>query len=140
MHAGIAAEIPEGWRLCGENLYARHSIEYENLSSFFNLFSIWNEQNETLSWDETTTQAAALGLTMVPVIYRGLWNERAVRDLPETLDFKHQEGFVVRLAQSFSFADFSHSIAKWVRKGHVQTDQHWMFAEVVPNRLSDRSE
>jgi RNA ligase len=25
-HGGIAHHIPEGWRLCGENVYARHSI------------------------------------------------------------------------------------------------------------------
>jgi hypothetical protein len=27
-------------------------------------------------------------------------------------------------------------VAKWVRTGHVQTDEHWMFSEVVPNRLA----
>src|SRR5205823_6345936 len=40
IHAGIAHEIPEGWRLCGENLYARHSIPYKGLKSYFMLFSV----------------------------------------------------------------------------------------------------
>jgi len=29
----IGHDIPEGWRVCGENLYAQHSIAYENLST-----------------------------------------------------------------------------------------------------------
>ena len=33
LHGKICLEIPEGWRLCGENLYARHSIAYEELES-----------------------------------------------------------------------------------------------------------
>lgn len=49
LHAQIAHEIPEGWRLCGENLYAQHSIHYAGLPDYFLLFSIWNERNECLS-------------------------------------------------------------------------------------------
>ena len=40
LQASIGHDIPQGWRICGENLYARHSIVYENLSSYFYLFSI----------------------------------------------------------------------------------------------------
>jgi hypothetical protein len=47
------------------------------------------------------------------------------------------EGYVVRLAARFHYQDFAHSVAKWVRAQHVQTDQHWMFAELIPNRLKD---
>ena len=51
------------------------------------------------------------------------------------------EGYVVRLAERFAYADFAQSVAKWVRAQHVQTTQHWMFAEVVPNQLrSDNHE
>lgn len=135
-HAAIASEIPANWRLCGENLYARHSIAYDQLHSYFHLFSIWNDRNEALSWDETDYFAEKIGLITVPLLYRGPWAEALMRELPAKLDESRQEGFVVRLADSFAFSDFPASIAKWVRKGHVQTDQHWMFAEVVPNSLS----
>src|SRR5690554_4811700 len=40
LHGRIAHEIPERWRVCGENLYARHSIGYEALPSYFMLFSV----------------------------------------------------------------------------------------------------
>ena len=33
LHAGIAHEIPDGWRVCGENVYAEHSIHYRGLPS-----------------------------------------------------------------------------------------------------------
>jgi RNA ligase len=35
LHASIAHNIPLGWPICGENLYARHSIAYKNLKSYF---------------------------------------------------------------------------------------------------------
>lgn len=41
--------IPEGWRICGENMYAKHSIFYENLESYFLVFSIWDEKNVCLN-------------------------------------------------------------------------------------------
>lgn len=46
-----------------------------------------------------------------------------------------QEGYVVRLTSSFAYADFKYSAAKFVRKNHVQTDQHWMAKAVEPNML-----
>ena len=36
-----------------------------------------------------------------------------------------REGIVIRLAESFDDADFSTSLMKWVRKGHVTTSEHW---------------
>lgn len=60
LQAKIGYEIPDQWRLCGENLYAKHSIGYKDLSSYFALFSIWNENNECLSWDETKEYADTL--------------------------------------------------------------------------------
>ena len=44
--------IPEGWRVCGESMYAEHSIRYENLDSFFYAFSMWDDDNICISWDE----------------------------------------------------------------------------------------
>jgi hypothetical protein len=46
-----------------------------------------------------------------------------------------QEGYVVRVARNFRFAEFSRVVAKYVRKGHVQTSEFWMNQPVVPNLL-----
>ncbi len=45
----VGYKIPIRWRICGENLYARHSISYNNLPSYFMAFSVWNELNQCLS-------------------------------------------------------------------------------------------
>jgi hypothetical protein len=45
--------LPQGWRVCMENCYARHSIAYTHLSDYQLLLSIWDETNTCLSWQET---------------------------------------------------------------------------------------
>lgn len=132
-HQTIAHEIPEGWRICGENLYAQHSIIYSDLASYFYGFSVWSEHNECLSWQDTLEWFSLLGITSPPVFYQGLWDEDYLRRL--VIDTAKVEGYVVRLADSFHYDQFGQSVAKWVRAQHVQTEQHWMFAEVKPNQL-----
>ena len=126
-------DIPDDWRICGENLYAEHSIHYTDLNSYFEVFSIWNERNIALSYDDTIDWCKLLGLTPVPLLWRGIFDEKFIRNYK--IDTTKKEGYVVRLADSFAFEDFDKSIAKWVRKGHVQTDEHWMFKPVIPNEL-----
>lgn len=126
LHASLSADIPDGWRVCGENAWAEHSIRYENLPDFFLVFSVWNEKNICLSWDETVEWAALLGLRTVPTIWRGTWNESFLRDLyTPTFEGEACEGYVVRLARSFAYGDFRRNILKYVRKGHVTTGVHW---------------
>ena len=136
LHGRIAHLIPEGWRLCGENCYAVHSLTYAALPSYFFLFSIWDEQNSCLGWTETEEWAALLELELPPVLYRGPFSERRLRGLTAGLDPERQEGIVVRLAAGFSYGEFGQSVAKWVRAGHVTTDQFWMSRPVVPNGLA----
>jgi hypothetical protein len=136
MHGRIAHLIPEGWRVCGENVYALHSIGYSELPSYFLMFSIWNEENQCLPWDETVEWSKLLGLTHVPVLFEGTYDEGQLRDLrPDT---SVTEGYVVRLASGFPFAAFAESVAKWVRTDHVQSEEHWMHKEVVPNGLASK--
>jgi hypothetical protein len=59
-HACIAIDIPDGWRLCGENMYAQHSVIYEELVSYFYLFSVWNDLNMCLAWDDVPEWAELL--------------------------------------------------------------------------------
>lgn len=133
--SSIAHDIPKGWRICGENLWARHSIAYDSLPSYFMGFSIWDENNVCLSWDETLYYFALLGVEPVYVIYDGQWDSCNWDYIERSLDPVHDEGFVVRLADSFAYDNFGISVAKYVRKGHVQTDKHWRHQEIVPNGL-----
>ncbi len=137
LHGKLAWELPERYRFCGENLYAEHSINYQNLPSYFFLFSIWNENNQALSWDETVEWAALLGVETVPVLYRGEWDEEAIKACyPHSAWGNEPEGYVVRLAERFDYSSFRQCVAKFVRPNHVQTDQHWRSKAVVANKLA----
>ena len=142
--APVLPQLPVGWRICGENLQARHSIAYAHLSDYFAVFSIWNERNECLSWDETQEWCALLGLATVPVLYRGPYDEAVLRSLfiPRKASGDEMEGWVMRRAGSFAYRDFGRSVAKFVRAGHVRTNEHWTRQAMVENQLerNERSE
>jgi hypothetical protein len=129
--ARICGDIPEGWRVCGENLYAEHSIGYQALPSYFMGFSIWNDRNECLAWDATLEWFALLDIIHVPVLFDGLYEEREIRRIWSDKDWGAREGYVMRVADGFSYRDFRSSIAKFVRRGHVQTTKHWMHGQPV---------
>ncbi len=137
-HGRIRHDIPAGWRVCGENVFAQHSIAYNELESYFYGFSIWNDENCCLSWDDTLEWFAMLGICAPHIFYRGIWDEARIKTLK--LNTNRVEGFVVRTVASFAYDQFATHVAKWVRQGHVQTDKHWMFAEVVPNGLKEGEE
>jgi hypothetical protein len=135
-HASVCHAIPEGWRVCGENLFARHAVGYSNLPSYFLAFSVWDGER-CLSWVETELWLAECKIEAVPVLYRGVFSSAALVRVVAQLDTARQEGFVVRNAGSFLADDFSTNVVKWVRAGHVQTDQHWSKAPIVRNNLKE---
>lgn len=133
----IAHNLPIGWRICGENLWAKHSIHYSDLESYFMGFSIWDNENNCLSWDDTVLYFQLLGITSVPVVYDGLYNEKILHDIEKTLNFEQNEGYVIRLANTFLFNDFKNSIAKYVRSSHVKTDKYWRHEKLISNRMKN---
>jgi len=124
-----------------ENLYAIHSIDYHNLDHHFYVFAI-RENESWLSWEETKFYAAMLNLPTVPELQmvspgsdritfennvlslvKGSGNLQphdVATKLPTTM-----EGLVSRNVDGFATAEFSNNVFKYVRKGHVKTDQHW---------------
>lgn len=138
-HAERAHMIPEGWRVSGEYMYARHSIAYLNktgnpLKSWFYGFGIWNENNVLLAWDKTLEYFEMLDIVPAPQIYLGPWKPDIIETLAKEIDTEKQEGFVVRISDPIPYPSglgdagrFFRGVAKWVRKGHVQSDQHWAF-------------
>lgn len=156
LHSEIKHRIPEGWRICGENLYAVHSIKYDDLWDYFLVFSVWDENNMCLSVLDTLEFLEPLGLRMCPSMKFGistlekngkfgLVNHRGpfYKILDVNLiqvnfleEYPNEEGFVIRNANSFHFDDFHKNVAKWVRPNHVQTDQHWMHKKIEKNGLT----
>lgn len=117
-HAAIAHDIPEGWRIVGENLFARHSIAYDDLESYFLAFQIWNERNVCLGWDQSLEYFELIGVKHVDVLYDGPYSYDALRAIEETLDFTRDEGYVVRIADEFSYGQYKSHVGKFVRANH----------------------
>lgn len=131
----IAQDIPEGWRICSENLYAKHSIAYDSLSTYVMGFSIWNDRNVCLSWDETQDYFALLGITSVPVLYDGIFDEEKIRAIWNPKNHTTSEGYVLRIADEINYSEFRVKFGKFVRKNHVQTVQHWMHGKAIEKNL-----
>jgi len=135
LHSRIAHEIPPGWRICGENVYAQHSLHYDALASYFLVFSVWDARNVCLSWDETREWAALLGLETVPVLYEGWWDSRVAHRYDDEHTRRVFEGYVIRLADEFAYEEFERSTAKFVASRPVG-DEHWRHRAVVANGLA----
>lgn len=129
-------DIPDDWRICGENLFAKHSIGYDSLPSYFMGFSIWNDLNERLSWDETLEWFELFGIAPVPVLYDGIYDESLIKSLWNQKNWGSTEGYVVTLSDKIHYSQFRDCTAKFVRKDHVMTVQHWMYgSEITENIL-----
>jgi len=129
--AALAAElghvIQPGERVCGENMYAEHSIRYEDLPSVFLVFSMWT-LNYCQSWDDTYDWAVKNGLFTVPVICVGKFDRDSITEAYEFYKKKldrPSEGYVVRVRRGFLVNGFEDYVGKYVREKHVQTDDFW---------------
>ena len=130
--------IPKNMRICGEYLYAKHSIKYNNLPSYFMAFSLW-ENDVCLDWEDTEILCEELGVELVPILWKGQYDAETIKKIAEETVARGGEGIVVRLACSFTYDEFSKSIAKYVRPNHVQTDKHWSNSEIVKNGLKEKN-
>lgn len=137
LHAKFAHDIPKGWRLCCENLYAQHSIAYTNLESYLYGFSIWNDRNVCLDWDSTVEWFNLFGLPTVPILYDGIFDCELIKGFYNAKsDWATKEGYVVRIASEFGYGEFRKVVGKYVREKHVQTTKHWMHGQpIVANQL-----
>jgi hypothetical protein len=133
----ICQLLPKGWRISCENLYARHSIGYENLKGYLYLLAVWDSANICLSYDEMRLWAIDLDLPMPDLLYRGEFSSNILLDISKKLDYTKVEGFVIRNADEFHFHDYGWNVAKFVRANHVQTDEHWMNGPVTKNLLHE---
>lgn len=127
----IGYEIPDGWRICGENMYAVHSIRYTNLETYFYVFSIWNEKNECLSWSDTLEWCELLNLKTVPVLYSGVFDEVRIKELKNSV----REGYVVRAADGFRYSEFRKCVAKFVNASFQIKHGHWSQQKIETNEL-----
>ena len=127
----IKNDLSDGVYLFGEGMYGIHSIEYTNLTSYFYIFGV-RDNNIWISWNDVEEYSYLLDIPTVPVLFKGVVNsEKELKELTEKLVSQpsalggSREGIVVRNAGIFHNDDFAKNVMKWVRKGHVNTDEHW---------------
>lgn len=131
----IRLDIPNGMRICGENVYAKHSIYYPDVEPpYFYVFNIWQD-DLCLSWDDTVEWCQLLGLKHSPVIASFQWDKEIAHGFytGKSAFGDVAEGYVVRIKEAFKKDEFWRSVAKWVRPNHVQTTKHWMFSQLEFN-------
>lgn len=133
-------DIPEGWRISCESMYARRSVAYENLESPLYIIGIWNEKNNLISWEDTQEWAELLSLPTVPTLYEGTDFKEATSVWGKNFDSDTSEGFVVRDAGEIPYKKFGHHIAKYVRANHVRTAADWRHRDdFALNTFKDKS-
>jgi len=146
LHAGVKFIIPEDVQLFGEWCYAKHSIEYNELPSYFMLFGVRylkeTEENIWGHWDDVVMWSGDLGVATVPVLFEGIVkSEKELQQLTESLMIEPsacggiREGIVVRRWEKFEDDKFPISVMKCVRANHVQTTEHWKDQEIIKNKL-----
>jgi ATP-dependent RNA circularization protein (DNA/RNA ligase family) len=134
----IKEDIPESMKIFGENVYAKHSIKYTKLETYFYVISIWIYE-ECLSWNETKQWCDIFNLQHVPVIYEGKYEEKTIKSLYSPLkpNNDEMEGYVIRKSDSFYLKDFKSNIAKFVRANHIRSSNHWLNQKMVKNDLAE---
>lgn len=128
----IKSLIGQNETIYGENLYGVHSIEYDYLDDYWYMFAA-NDCDVWYGWDDVVEFAKILNVPHVPVLHRCvLHQEVQVKEIIDELmtnssyyGFCGKEGIVMRVVDSFRLTEFPHYVCKYVREGHVQTDEHW---------------
>jgi hypothetical protein len=139
--ASKAHRLAPNLRIAGENMFARHSIAYNDLESYFYGYGVY-AGNRCLSWDETVDLIQDFDYPTPYEYYRGMWNQAVAHQWSEHLhEIRSEdiEGYVVRITDEFDIADFGSVVAKSVRHEHVNTDAHWMHSRIIPNGLKENS-
>lgn len=122
----LVGNLPDGWRVCGEDLSVEQSLNYEFRTTNFYVFAIYDEHNRCLSWPETVEWSGLLGLETVPVLYEGAWDSVLLQGWHESnitgmqyympSEFGPEgEGYVVRIKHAFWHKDFTRSVTQWSR-------------------------
>jgi hypothetical protein len=114
----------------GENLYGVHSIEYDRLEDYFFVFGI-RQGDYWLSWNDVEEYCTIFDLKTAPVVKIDFFEEKQIlpfiqHEIKKGSAFGGEcEGFVFKTKKQFHVDDFSKNVLKYVRKNHVQTDEHW---------------
>ncbi len=131
--------IDKDYRVCGENLYAKHGIFYEDLPDYFLGFSVW-EGSRCCPWEFTQQYFKTYGIQSVPVLMQGTFQTHA--EFRRFIDLKScgvKEGFVIRVQDPFHIDDFQQNVAKYVLPDFKKSSQTWN-GQIQKNKIAKQSD
>lgn len=144
-HSAVARNIPKDIEIFGEWLYAVHSIRYNKLPSYLQVFGV-RQGSIWWTWEETQEMANEILVATTPAIFefypeteaelRSKVEVVAVHNFFKPACGELREGVVVRPLGEFRDEHFDRSVVKWVRADHVQTDEHWKHKAIETNGLA----
>jgi len=143
----IKNDLKEGdIELFGEDIYAIHSIIYPKISEHFYLFGV-RILDKWVSWEEVEWYASIFDFPTVPVTSIDDAKKPSKREIENRVKWEAakpsafgsyqvinrnewgeectKEGIVTRNYDEFNVDSQHENIFKYVRKGHVKTDEHW---------------
>lgn len=136
--------------LCGEWLYARHSVHYRRLTHYFFEFDVYDKQvGAFLSLDRRMALLEGTGLHTVPVIHTGPLDRERLAALIGRSRFdsqfdnpltKRNDNLMEGLYLRTEVAGVVIGRAKFVRPEFVEKvkqSEHWQHQTMVPNRLDE---
>lgn len=144
LHANLRHSIDNRLSVFAEWCYAVHSIKYVCLQHHLNIFGVRDDETgEWWDWASVVLMSQELGVPTVPVLLKGIVNNKEqLRFIVENLSGlssvygPEREGVVVRTYEGITQRkEKLIGIAKWVRKDHVQTSEHWK-SQPIQKQLS----
>ena len=120
LQARIGHAVPKGWRVCGENMFARHSIPTTTWTAGSTASRCGTGTDAAWTGTGRWRFCADSGSPCRAVLWRGVFDERALRAL--RLDLGRQEGYVVRIVDGS--ARRVRAPRREVGAGRARTDGH----------------
>lgn len=118
LHSMIKSSIDPDVFIFGENMEGVHSIEYTNLTSYFYIFGV-RDNNIWIPWESVEEYSYLLDIPTVPVLFKGIINsEKELKQIVEDLVKQpsslggQREGIVIRNANLFHNDDFVDNVMK----------------------------
>lgn len=140
--ATIKYKIPDNLQVVVENMYAKHSIYYDRLTSYQYITMIIDKREKTvLPLEEIILWSEELEIPMAPVYFHGGYtNFNPEIHIPKRSAFGDEiEGYVVRYSGGFPISEFNTRVGKWVREDHVKTNKHWTRGWIKNKLIGDES-
>ena len=127
--------LQDQYILFGEWCFARHSVRYENLPSWFLGFDIYDKENrQFLSCEMRNDLFRQMDISQTPMLGRGRFSLQELKTFFRTSRFSSTAS--ERIYLRYDHGKWLGARAKLVRPEFVQTIEiHWSRKGIIPNKL-----